>query len=138
MDFGGGSDPMKASIRAEGDVTIVEMSGYLDFENAKPAADSLEGIYRMNATAKVVVDMSGLEFVGSSGISAFVKGLRCYNKLKVKPSYCGVKAEFMRLFRVFEEEEAFEISDSQQAAKDSAMMHYQQWEMRTQRSKRTH
>lgn len=129
---------MKTSHRAEGNLTIVEISGYLDFENAKPTAEYLDNIYKSNKNAQVLVDLTKLEFVGSSGISTFVKALRTYNQFTIKPTYFGVKNEFLRLFRVFEDGETFEIVETQQLAKESAMQRYQQWEMRTQRSAQTH
>lgn len=129
---------MKSKISQMDDFTVVELSGYLDFENANPIASSLEELYKNNKQAKVVIDLSGLEFVGSSGISNFVKSLRSFNKLRMKPAYCGVKSEFVRLFRAFEESSPFDIWPEMEEAKGSALKRYNDWEAKTLRSKRTH
>ncbi len=129
---------MKVKMSSQENVTVVELSGYLDFGSARPIADHLESIYRANETAKVVIDMSELEFVGSSGISNFVKGLRAFNKLHMRPSYCGVKTEFKKLFKIFEDKNNFEVFDNRNNAFTGAKERYQLWEMRTLRSKETH
>jgi len=131
---------LRTKIIQEGDITCVELSGYLDFEAAYPIADTIEAIYRKTGDghARVVIDMSALEFVGSSGIASFVKNLRVFNKLRMKPAYFGVKSEFVKLFRVFEDQHAFEIVSSKEAAKQAAIVRFEEWQIRTLRSKRTH
>ena len=129
---------MKSKISQVDDFTVVELSGYLDFENSNPLAASLEGLYKSNKQAKVIIDLTGLEFVGSSGISNFVKSLRTFNKLRMKPAYCGMKNEFIKLFRAFEAGSVFDIWPEFETAKDSAIKRYAEWESRTLRSKRTH
>ena len=129
---------LKTRISVQGEVTIVELSGYLDFENANPLAESIGAIYKAEPLARVVINLRGLEFVGSSGISSFVKTLRSYNTCKVKPSYVNVKSEFQRLFRLFEEEEPFEIFDDEAMARNEAIARYHRWQSRTPRSNATH
>ncbi|MBS1986097.1 MAG: anti-sigma factor antagonist [Bdellovibrionales bacterium] len=129
---------MKTKISNVSDMTIVELSGYLDFENADPFARSIEDIYKANKQAKIVIDLTGLEFVGSSGISSFVKSLRVFNRMRMKPAYCGVKSEFVRLFRAFEENAPFDIWSQMDDAKSAALRRYEEWETKTLRSARTH
>ena len=95
---------MKATIKQEGELTIIEIKGYLDYESAFPLKDSIQEIYKSNANSKLVFDLKGLEFVGSTGVSSFVKTLRVFNKMRMKPCYYGVKSEFLTLFKAFEEQ----------------------------------
>lgn len=129
---------MKTRISVKGNCTIVEVSGYLDFETARPFTQSIEEIYRDNSSARVIIDLSNLEFVGSSGISNFVKGLRSFNKLNMKPSYCGVKSEFKKLFRLFEESSDFDFCDSQSEALKTANQRFERWQVDNIRSESTH
>lgn len=129
---------MKTKISNSGEVTVVEVSGFLDFETAKPFARSIEELYKDNKDAKIIIDLSELEFVGSSGISNFVKGLRGFNKLRMKPSYCGVKSEFKKLFRLFEEATSFELCETQDDAIAISTDRYNQWQINALRSKNTH
>jgi len=129
---------MKTRISQEGDVTIVELSGYLDFETARPLADSIVRLYEADKQTRLVINLVGLEFVGSSGISSFVKAMRGFNSMRIKPSYFGVKSEFLRLFRLFEENEPFDIFASKDEATTAALERYNRWQMTSPRSKRTH
>lgn len=132
------NDVMKTKVTNQDACTVVELSGYLDFETANPFARSIEDIYKTDKGARILIDLSQLEFVGSSGISSFVKSLRAFNKLKMKPTYFGMKSEFLRLFRAFEEDTPFEIVENAQTARDNALIRYQEWQIKTLRSKRTH
>jgi anti-anti-sigma factor len=129
---------MKASIRNDGDFTILDISGYLDFENSRPVAESIGELYSKNQGSKILINLEELEFVGSSGISAFVKSLRVFNRMRIKPVYFGLKSEFIKLFRLFEGADPFEIFDDLTAAKSAAVMRYQVWQETRNLSKETH
>ena len=129
---------LKAQFQVEDGITVVEIKGYMDFETAHSVSRSIDEIYRKDQQARVVINLRGLEFVGSSGISNFIKNLRVFNTLKVKPAYCGVKTEFLRLFRAFEEAEPFEVSENVDAARKAAVDRYNDWQAKTLRSRRTH
>ncbi len=129
---------MKAKIRQVNDCTVVELSGFIDYETLSPLTRQLQEIYRSNEASKVVINMRGLNFVGSSGISTFVKSLGVFNRLRMKPSYCGLKKEFHRMFKLFEDRGNFEILDTEDAAKDAAVARYEEWQQRTPRSTETH
>jgi len=129
---------MKSKISRSTGLTVVELSGYLSFESTVPLTETMDAIFKENKDAQVIVDLKNLEFVGSSGVSTFVKTLRSYNTLKMKPFYFGVKSEFLRLFRAFEEDKTFEVMESRAAAEQAAVSRYEQWEINTLRSKKTH
>ena len=132
------SNSMKASIQRLDDIVLVEIKGYLDFETAASIPASLDELFKIEDAGKIVIDLNGLEFVGSSGVSNFVKNLRVFNKLKNKPSYCFEKSEFQKLFRAFEQDQPFDISANREDAKTSALARYDEWQMTALRSKRTH
>lgn len=111
---------MKTQIRNVDGTTIVELSGYIDYETMGPLTQHLEDLYKKEPTARVVINLRGLNFVGSSGISSFVKALRMFNRKNSKPSYCGMKSEFRRMFRLFEDQGAFDIFEDE----DTALAHY--------------
>jgi len=129
---------MKTKIIQDEGVTLVELTGYLDFESARPLADSISKLYEADQSVRLVINLQGLEFVGSSGISSFVKAMKFFNAQKVKPSYWGVKAEFQRLFRLFEDAEPFAIFANSEEAKQSALQRYNNWQAMQERSKATH
>ena len=129
---------MKAQFIVQDGVTVVELQGYINFETAHSISRSIDEIYRKDKQAKVVINLRGLEFVGSSGISSFVKNMRIFNTLRVKPAYCGVKSEFLRLFRAFEDKDPFEVVETLAEARTASQARYDEWQTRTLRSRRTH
>lgn len=129
---------MRTNIRKEGDYTIVELSGFIDVESAEPIAEFIEETFDVNDKTKMIVDMSNLRFVGSTGISNFVKEIRVFNKMRMKPTYYGMKSEFVRIFRMHEETDTFEIVATADDAKRMAMSRFDEWQAATERSKETH
>jgi anti-sigma B factor antagonist len=104
---------MQAKIRKDGDVTVVELRGRLDFETAEPFRETCQDVL---ANSKVVFNLSELSFVGSSGIGAFVNTLREFSRgAPVAPKFCHVKSEFRKVFKATDDE-AFQIFDDENSA----------------------
>ncbi|HVJ64151.1 MAG TPA: STAS domain-containing protein [Bdellovibrionota bacterium] len=129
---------MRTNIRKEGDYTIVELSGFIDVESAEPVAEFIEETFESNEKTKMIVDMSNLRFVGSTGISNFVKEIRVFNKMRMKPTYYGMRSEFVRIFRLHEDQDKFDIVNSVDDAKRQALARFVEWQAATERSKETH
>ncbi len=92
---------MQAKLRKDGDITIVELHGKLDFETAEPFRETCQEILINN---KVVFNLEELSFVGSSGIGAFVNTLKDFAKSNpVPPKFCNVRSEFKKIFLSAEE-----------------------------------
>ncbi|MEO5667764.1 MAG: STAS domain-containing protein [Bdellovibrionota bacterium] len=121
---------MKTQIKVQDDCTHIELSGYIDFEAMRPLAQNIEQIYKQNSGARVVINLRGLSFVGSSGISSFVKTLKVFNRLSVKPSYCGLKSEFQRMFRLFEDTDVFDICENEDVARQTTRMRFADWQVK--------
>lgn len=83
------------------------VDGFLNFESPRPFAAALDEIYARDSIAAVYIDLSNLSFVGSSGISSFVKAVRGFNMRAPKPIYSGLRPEFLKMFRLFEGNQPF-------------------------------
>ena len=119
---------MKAKVKLVDGFTIVELSGYLDYESAPRIKQSIRGLFSDNAQAQVLIDIKDLQFVGSTGVSTFVKDMKAFNTLKMKPFYYGVKSEFLKLFRAFEDDDdTFEVMQNEQEATDAAQTRRSKW-----------
>lgn len=104
---------MKTKISKDGNKTIVELSGYLDFEDTDPLKTHLNTILKNSQFQNVVVDMSNLQFVGSCGITNFILALRDFNeKVSNRPTYMGVKTEFRRLITAYDSAGTFLFGDN--------------------------
>lgn len=108
---------MKTSIRKEGQSVIVSLEGQLDFETTDQFRESLMKLEKQTQGSRVIFDLSDLQFVGSSGISAFVQALREFNsRAAQKPRYTNVKSEFKKIITAFDENQSFEFWDNTERA----------------------
>lgn len=87
---------MFAKVNQSNGVFTVQLSGQLDFESADALKMNCEKHF---IHKKIIFDLKGLSFVGSSGITPFLQTLgfllkRNGNHLKV----CSVSVEFMKIF----------------------------------------
>lgn len=108
---------IKTSVRKDGDTVIVSVTGFLDFETSDSFRDNLLKIQNQAADSQVVFDLGDLQFVGSSGISAFIQTLRDFNGRAVtRPRYANVRSEFRRIITAFDETGTFEFCESLERA----------------------
>jgi anti-anti-sigma factor len=117
---------MKTQIKKIGDTIIVSMDGRLDFETNQPFREDLGKLITKSKAGtdsspkKIIFNFENLEFVGSSGISAFVQTLKDFSQSSpTRPRYCNVKSEFKRVIKAFDEEDIFEFFDNEERAKRS-------------------
>lgn len=109
---------MKTKITKKGNVTIVSMDGKVDYEAQEPLKKDLRKLLEPSKTdavaTKIIFNFENLEFVGSSGISAFVQTLREFNaRSPHKPRYVGVKNEFKKVIQAFDPDRQFHFFDSE-------------------------
>ena len=112
---------MKTKIKQEGDITIIQIEGKIDYETQDPFREDLRRIAKSSKTdtaaTKIIFDFQGLEFVGSSGISNLIHTLKEFNKIAhVRPRYCNVRSEFQKIIKAFDEDCDFDIYESQDKA----------------------
>ncbi|MFE2993193.1 STAS domain-containing protein [Streptomyces sp. NPDC059262] len=65
-------DWLSVSSRRHGEWTLVEVSGELDVATRNQLGDHLEEVIAERTPARVVLDMSGLDFCDASGLSVLV------------------------------------------------------------------
>ncbi|MBL7664579.1 MAG: anti-sigma factor antagonist [Bacteriovoracaceae bacterium] len=95
---------MKTNIQrdAQGNITI-QMQGGLDYEYCLPLREQLDRIVKEYPTTQITIDMAGMDFVGSSGISHFVETIKnIHSKNSGKINLSNVNQEFQRVFRLFD------------------------------------
>ncbi len=87
---------MEAKIQKEGEVTIVVLKGYLDFETTEPFRKTC---FQRLINQNIVFDLRQLNFVGSSGLTSFLEVLREFKTKNTQPvKFCGLSQEFRRFF----------------------------------------
>lgn len=89
---------MQAQIYKKDNIVIINLSGLVDIETSQAFR---EICLKKISDEKVVLNLSDLNFVGSTGIVPFIetiKLLKQKNKNNIK--MCKVKSEFKRIFNV--------------------------------------
>ena len=111
---------MNLKMRTDGTFLIVDLDGNIDFESAMQFKKDCEIQIEKFESQRIVFNLSGLRFVGSSAINQFIKVLRGFNIKPIKPKFCHLSSEFERLFRAYETvRKPFEIYPSEMEAKAS-------------------
>ena len=115
---------MKTQIKKLGDTTVIAVDGKIDYEVQEPFKKNLlqfaQETAKDSTAKKIVFDLEGLEFVGSSGISNFIQTLKDFStKLPERPRYCNVRSEFKKVMKALDEGQQFEFYDNLDRAKKS-------------------
>jgi anti-anti-sigma factor len=109
---------MKAKIKQNNDQIILTLEGRIDYETQDDACAVINKTIEKNKTdetpKKILVSMKDLQFVGSAGITHFVEQLkRIHDETAVTPKYIGVKSEFQKIIKAFDDENEFEFFDDE-------------------------
>jgi anti-sigma B factor antagonist len=106
---------MEMMVEKLGEVTIVQLPGeQLDASNAKDFKRDVTSI--LNATSKVVFDLSQLRFVDSSGLGAMLSCLRLVNSAGGDLKLCGLSKSVRALFELVRMHRIFDICDTKDDA----------------------
>jgi len=106
---------LRASLVNQGDVTVIALEGNLDFENQDLLRESIVNLTRQGK--RLVVDMEGLNFVGSSGITHFIRSLyELQERGMAVPHLCNVKSEFRKIINAYDVNRDFAIHETREAA----------------------
>lgn len=103
---------MKANVirDAQGNI-VVQMQGDLNYEHSLPLRQELQAIMKDSPNTNITIDLSGIDFVGSSGICHFVETLKILKQdSRHNVSLSNVKSEFVRVFKLYSLEEADELA----------------------------
>jgi len=107
---------LRASITNQGNVAVIALEGKLDYENQDVLKDNILSL--MKSGKQVVIDMDGLSFVGSSGITQFISTVFtfCEGGGRIPPRFCNVKSEFRKIISAYDVNKDFSIHETREAA----------------------
>lgn len=110
---------LRASLLNQGEVTVIALEGKLDYESQDMLRESIFSLTRQGK--KLIVDMEGLSFVGSSGIVHFIRSLYEMQERGMSvPSLCNVKSEFRKIIAAYDNNQDFAIHETREAATNAA------------------
>jgi len=101
-----------------GDVLVIQYQGeHLDASNVREFRDNMKEL--MKDQTKVVLDMSQLKFVDSSGLGALISCLRDANGRKGDFRLGAMSRSVLALFELMRMHRVFSIHDTVEGAVDS-------------------
>ena len=115
---------MKTRMKRTESTLVVNFDGVLEYDTHEALREDLQKLRRISnsdqAPSEIIFDLKGLEFVGSTGISAFIQILKEFNaSAPSKPRYMNVKSEFRQLIRAFDQDQLFDFFDSDETSKNA-------------------
>jgi anti-sigma B factor antagonist len=102
-------------VMADNDVLVIELrEDNLDASNVREFKDAVQAI--MHGKARVVLDMSGVKFVDSSGLGALISCLRQLNGQQGDFKLCAMSKTVRALFELMRMHRVFNIHDTREDA----------------------
>jgi len=101
---------MKHSVRQEGDAVIASFRGDVDLEHSPKAREVL--LDCVGRARKVLVDLSGVSYIDSSGVASLVEAFQRARKSGVEFALVSVNAPALRVLELARLDKVFPIHAS--------------------------
>jgi anti-sigma B factor antagonist len=98
---------MSFTVSENNNETVVYLSGDVDLERSPDARKVL--LESVNKGHNVLVDMSGVEYIDSSGVASLVEALQASKKKNLDFSLTHVSEPALKVFRLARLEKVFKI-----------------------------
>ena len=101
--------------RSDAGVHIVNVSGEIHVSTAPSFREQLNAVIE-NGGTMLVLDLSGVEFIDSTGLSVLLNGLRLVNQRHGRMALVCANPTVMRLFQITSLDATFDIFEDRAAA----------------------
>lgn len=106
---------MESNRSTEDNFDIVAYSGEIDFHHSSKVREDI--IQSLDQGQHVLVDLSGVSYIDSSGIASLVQGLQHARGRDLKVDLVGVKDSVLKVLKLTRMDEVFSLHESVAAAK---------------------
>ncbi|MER5716536.1 STAS domain-containing protein [Streptomyces sp. NPDC002132] len=107
--------PLKITTRDAATGPVLEISGELDYANAAGLRDLLPTL-TLRAGQRLVVDLGGMEFCDSSGISALIAARNHAEAARADIALAAVPANTLRVLRIVGLDQVFSLHPDSESA----------------------
>jgi anti-sigma B factor antagonist len=107
---------VQISARRNDRTTIFDLSGDIDFANSPEVRQSLLREIRESRVSRVVVNLSGVHYIDSSGVASLVEGLKASRDLGSRFILFGLSTAAREVLQLSRLLKVFEIYDSEEEA----------------------
>ncbi|HET6145849.1 MAG TPA: STAS domain-containing protein [Candidatus Acidoferrales bacterium] len=107
---------MKISARRVETTTILDVSGNIDMSNSTEVRKALLHEIRVQAVPRVILNLSGVNYIDSSGVASLVEGLKASRDLGSRLLLFGLNDAPRELFKISHLLKLFEVYDNETQA----------------------
>jgi anti-sigma B factor antagonist len=107
---------VQISARRNDKTTIFDLSGDIDFANSREVRQSLLHEIREIRRSRVVVNLSLVRYIDSSGVASLVEGLKASRGLGSRFILFGLSAAAREVLQLSRLLKVFEVHDNEQQA----------------------
>jgi anti-sigma B factor antagonist len=108
---------MEYSTRTEGPFTVVSLMGEVDLYYSPKAREEI--LQHLNSKRNVLVDLSNVSYIDSSGVASLVEGYQLARSLKVDFGLVGVSHAAMQVLQLARLDKVFPIYSTVREAIDN-------------------
>jgi anti-sigma B factor antagonist len=101
------------SVRRPDETTIFDLSGDIDFASSPKLRDSVLREIRERHTSRVMMNLTQVRYIDSSGVASLVEGLKASRDLGSRFVLFGLSASVREVLQLSRLIEVFEIYDSE-------------------------
>lgn len=106
---------MDIAIEEIKEITVVKLLGRLDAYTAPPVKETFLELQAMGQV-KIVVDLSAVDFVDSTGLATLVAGLKHCRRAEGDLTLAGLRPKVRVIFELTRLDHVFQIHESKEAA----------------------
>ena len=107
---------MKISARRIDKTTIFDVSGDIDMSNSPEVRKALLGEFRGSKTSRVILNLTGVVYMDSSGVASLVEGLKASRESGSRFVLFGLSASAREVLKISLLLKLFEIYDDEEQA----------------------
>src|ERR1700731_4299741 len=105
---------MKISARRVDQATIFDVSGDIDMANSPELRKAILHEIRDARTSRVVLNLSGMKYIDSSGVASLVEGLKASRDMGSRFVLFGLSPSVREVFQLSRLNTVFEVYDNEE------------------------
>ena len=107
---------MKISSRQVAQATILDVSGNIDISNSPEVRKTLLRVLREKSSTRVVLNLTAVGYIDSSGVASLVEGLKVSRDLGSRFVLFGLSESAREVLKISRLLKLFEVYDDEQQA----------------------
>jgi anti-anti-sigma factor len=110
---------MDLKIRQQDDIIVIYLAGRLDVHLSSDIEKEINRIIKDNPNVHLLLDLTDVEYMSSSGLRIFVSTMRLLRDNKKQLKLCNINSAVRKIFEVVELMDMFDIYTTESEALES-------------------